>query len=100
MTTFYVKNNTNKTIHFKASVEKLTSMGIYNMTLPFTVLTMDSVLARKVGIRKGSPPTVWFTQFIIFPIDSIKLNDPNDPNNWINSTDSKGKPIYIFNVTK
>ena len=100
MTTFYVKNNTNKTVRFKATVEKLSSMGTSYMTLPFTVLPFDSVLARKIGIRKGAAPTVWFTQFIIFPIDSLKFNDPNDPGNWIQSTDPKGKPIYIFNVSK
>ena len=97
MTTFYVKNNTNKTVNFKASVDKYNS---FIMTLPFIVLPNDSVLARKVQLRKDAPPTAWFTQFIIFPIDSIKLNDPNDANNWIKSTDAKGKQIYTFNVAK
>ena len=100
MTTFYVKNNTNKTVNFKASVDKLSSMGSFIMTLPFTILPNDSVLARKVQLRKDAQPTAWFTQFILFPVDSIKLNDPNDANNWIKSTDAKGKQIYIFNVAK
>lgn len=100
MTTFYVKNNTNKTVNFKASVDKLTSMGMYNMTVPFTVLPNDSVVARKVQLRKDAAPTVWFTEFIIFPIDSIKLNDPRDADNWIRSTNSKGKQVFTFKVTK
>lgn len=100
MTTFYVKNNTNKTVNLKASVDKLSSMGSFVMTLPFTVLPHDSVLARNVQLRKDAPPTAWFTQFIVFPIDSVKLNDPNDANNWIKSTDTKGEQIYIFNVAK
>ena len=100
MTTFYVKNNTNRTVNFKASVDKLSSMGSFIMTLPFTVLPNDSVIARKVQLRKNAPPTAWFTQFILFPIDSVKLNDPNDAINWIKSTDTKGKQIYIFKVAK
>ena len=100
MTTFYVKNNTNKTVNFKASVDKLSLMGSFIMTLPFTVLPNDSVLARKVQLRKDVPPTAWFTQFILFPVDSVKLNDPNDANNQIKSTDAKGKQVYTFNVTK
>lgn len=100
MTTFYVKNNTNKTVNFKASVDKLSSMGSFIMTLPFTVLPNDSVLARKVRLRKDAPPTAWFTQLILFPVDSVKLNDPNDANNWIKSTDAKGKQVYTFNVAK
>lgn len=100
LTTFYVKNNTNKTVNFKASVEKLSSMGSFNMTLPFTVLPKDSVLARRANFRKGISPTQWFTQFIIFPVDSVVLNDPKDPNNWIKSTDMKGKLVYTFNIAK
>ncbi len=100
MTTFYVKNNTDKTINFKASVEKLSSGGSFIMTLPFTVLPKDSVLARKVQLRKDASPTAWFTQFILFPVDSVKLNDPNDANNWIKSADAKGNQIYIFNVAR
>ena len=100
MTTFYVKNNTNKTVNFKASVDKYSSMGTFNMTLPFTVFPMDSVLARKVSLRNGAPPFAWFTQFILFPVDSIIFNDPNDPVNWIKSFDTKGKPVYTFVVAK
>ncbi|MFT3704513.1 MAG: hypothetical protein QM802_19250 [Agriterribacter sp.] len=100
MTTFYVKNNTNKTINFKATIEKLTSMGMRDMTLPFTVLPMDSVLARKIGIKNGAEPTVWFTEFVLFPIDSVQFNDPTDAKNWVRSTDVKGKPVYTFNVAK
>lgn len=99
-TTFYVKNNSSKVLNFKASVEKLRSMGTYIMTLPFTVMPGDSVLARKVGIKKGAPPTVWFTQFIIFPMDGVKVNDPKDSASWVPSTDAKGKPVYTFNVTR
>ena len=100
MTSFYVKNNSDKTVNFKASIIKHSSMGLMEMTLPFIVLPNDSVLARKVGFRKGVPPTVWFSNFIIFPTDSIEFNNPNDTINWIKSIDSNSKPIYIFNITK
>ena len=100
LTTFYVKNNTNKIINFKASVVKYSSMGQFEMTLPFTVLPTDSVVARRVNFRKDVSPNEWFTQFLVFPIDSVVLNDPNISTNWIKSSDSKGKPIYTFNIAK
>jgi len=104
LTTFYVKNNSDKPINFRASITKYSSMtGPFEMTLPFTVLPKDSVLARKAGFRKDASPTNWFTSFVIFPVSGVILNDPNDPNdptNWIKSEDSKGKPVYTFNVTR
>ena len=100
LTTFYVKNNTDKTVNFKASVIKYSSMGQFEMTLPFTVLPKDSVLARRANFRKDVLPNQWFTQFIIFPVDSVVLNDPNISTNWIKSTDAKGKLIYTFNIAK
>lgn len=100
LTTFYVKNNTDKTVNFKASVIKYSSMGQFEMTLPFTILPKDSVLARRAKFRKDVLPNQWFTQFIIFPVDSVVLNDPNISINWIKSTDAKGKLIYTFNIAK
>ena len=100
LTTFYVKNNTNKTVNFKASIIKFSSMGQSEMTLPFTVLPQDSVLARRANFRKDVLPNQWFTQFIIFPVDSITLNDPNKSENWKKSTDSQGKVIYTFKIAK
>ena len=70
------------------------------MTLPFTVLPNDSVLARRAKFRKDVLPNEWFTQFIIFPVDSVVLNDPNISTNWIKSTDAKGKLIYSFSIAK
>ena len=75
-------------------------MGAYEMTLPFAVPPNDSIVVRQVGFKKGTKPTAWFTEFIIFPIDSLKFNDPNNEANWIKSTDEKGKPVYTFNMTK
>jgi hypothetical protein len=100
LTTFYVKNNSAKTINFKASIIKQSTMGAFDMTLPFTVFPNDSVVARRANFKKNISPTEWFTQFIIFPVDSVSLNNPKDPNNWIKSTDTKGNIVYTFNITK
>jgi hypothetical protein len=100
VTTFYVKNNSDKTLNFKASVMKYSSMGQFEMTLPFTVLPHDSVLARRIGLKKNAEPITWFTRFIIFPTDSILFNDPNISANWIKSTDTKGRPVYTFKMAK
>jgi len=100
VTSFYVKNNTDKTVNFKAAVMKYSSMGEFEMTVPFTVLPNDSVLARRAKFRNDILPHQWFTQFIIFPVDGVLLNDPNIPENWIRSADKKGKPVYSFNIAK
>lgn len=99
-TTFYVKNTSDKTQNFKASIIKQNSMGPYEMTLPFSVPPNDSIIARKVGFRKDAQPTAWFKTFIIFPVDSISFNDPNIDENWIKSTDEEGRTVYTFTLTK
>ena len=99
-TTFWVKNTTNKTLNFKASIIKFTSSGPFEMTLPFAVPPNDSIVARKVGLKKDAAPTNWFTKFIIFPSDSIQFNDPNNSSNWIKSTDEKGRTVFTFIMTK
>lgn len=100
VTSFYVKNTSGKTINFKASILKYSSMGQFEMTLPFAVAPHDSTLARRVGFHKDAVPTAWFRTFVIFPTDSVLLNDPNDDGNWIKSSDEKGKPVYTFTLTK
>ena len=100
LTTFYVKNNSNKPINFKASILKQSSMGAFEMTLPFTVLPKDSVLARRGKFINTIKPIDWFTDFVIFPVDSLSMNDPKILSNWVKSTDSKGNPIFIFNISK
>ena len=87
-------------MNFKASVEKISTVGPFIMTLPFTVLPKDSVLARSVKLRKDLPPTAWFHEFITFPADSVSLNDPKNADNWIKTTDAKGRPVYTFNLAR
>ncbi|MHC1778333.1 MAG: hypothetical protein AB9834_23230 [Lentimicrobium sp.] len=100
VTSFYVKNTSGKTINFKASILKYSSMGQCEMTLPFAVAPHDSTLARRVGFHKDAVPTAWFRTFVIFPTDSVLMNDPNNDGNWIKSTDKKGKHVYTFTLTK
>ncbi len=99
-TTFYVKNTSDKTQNFKASIMKYSSIGQFEMTLPFAVPPHDSIVARQTGFRKEAPPTAWFTKFIIFPTDSVAFNDPKLDENWIKKTDSKGRTVYTFTLTK
>lgn len=76
------------------------SMGQFEMTLPFAVLPHDSVVARKTNFKKDVEPTAWFSKFIIFPTDSVQFNDPHISNNWIKTTDEKGRPTYTFTMSK
>lgn len=100
-TTFYVKNNSDRTVNFKATVLKRNSMGPFEMTNSFTVNPKDSVLARQVGFKRDSEnPQKWFTNFTIFPTDSIQIHDPNKPSNWKKWTNEKGKPCYTFIIAE
>ena len=99
-TTFYVKNDSDRTVNFKASIMKYSSMGSYQMTLPFAVPAHDSILARQVGFHKEALPTQWFTDFTIFPSEGLIFNDPKIPENWVKSINSKQKPNYTFSITK
>ncbi|HOZ81391.1 MAG TPA: hypothetical protein PLU85_00305 [Bacteroidia bacterium] len=100
LTTFYVKNTTDKTLNFKASIIKQSQMGPYEMTLPFMVFPNDSVVARRTNFKKDASPTAWFKKFIIFQTDSLSFNDPKNKDNWIKTTDEKGRPVYTFTMTK
>jgi hypothetical protein len=100
LTTFYVKNNTDQTVNFKATVVKQSSMGPFERTVPFTVPARDSVLARQTNFHSDAEPNQWFTDFTLFPIEGVFFNDPNKPESWIKSTDAKGRPVYTFTVGK
>lgn len=100
MSTFYVKNTSNKSVSFDASVLKYSQMGHYNINQSFTVNPNDSVLVRKVSMRNDLSPEKWFTQFNIFPTDSLEFNDPKNPQNWVKTIGKDGKPIYTFNIVK
>lgn len=99
-TTFYVKNDSEKAINFKSTVLKHSSNGPFEMTVPFTVQPKDSVLARQVGFKKDAEPQNWFTNFTIFPVDGVKISDPNKPENWEKWVNSKGKPCFTFTIAE
>ena len=100
MSTFYVKNKSEKQINFNASVVKYSQMGPYLLNVPFTIKAKDSVLARKVKMRTDLSAENWFEKFEIFPIDGLEFNDPKNPQNWIKTIGKDGKPIYTFNIIK
>jgi len=79
---------------------KHSSVGQYEMSMPFSVLPNDSTLARRVGFREDASPIDWFTDFVIFPTDSVVFNDPKNASNWIKSVDSKGNPVYTFTLAE
>lgn len=101
-TTFYVKNNSEKAVNFQSTVIKQSTItGPFEMTVPFTVQPKDSVLARQVIFKKDSEnPQNWFTKFIIFPVDGIKVHDPNKPENWKKWINIKGRPCYTFTIAE
>ena len=100
VTDFYVKNTSDKTISFDASVFKRSSTGYYEISLPFVVYTNDSVLARRIEFSKdGKNPQKWFHKFIIHPVEGIQMNDPNLPENWI-KYNTNDNPVYVFTLNK
>ena len=100
MSTFYVKNTSNKPVNFNASVVKHSQMGPFLLNIPFTVKAKDSVLARKIALRSDLTPENWFEKFEIFPTDSLQFNDPKNSQNWVKTIGKDGKPIYTFNIVK
>lgn len=100
MSTFYVKNTSDKSVSFDASVTKFSQSGPYVINQHFTVKPNDSVLARKVALRNDVSPEKWFTQFTIFPTDGLEFNDPKVGQNWVKTVGKDGKPVYIFNIVK
>ena len=100
MSTFYVKNTSDKTVNFDASVMKFSQNGPYDVNQSFSIKPKDSVLTRKASMKNGVSPEKWFTQFNIFPTDGLEFNDPNNPQNWIKTIGKDGKPIYTFNIVK
>ncbi|WP_156877252.1 hypothetical protein [Salinimicrobium terrae] len=101
MTSFYVKNASDKPVDFEATVIKQsTTTGPFTMSVPFTVNPQDSVLARQVGFRKDARPNTWFREFRISPLDGVKTNNPYKPENWKQGNDSKGKTTYTFIIAE
>lgn len=101
MTAFIVKNTSDKTISFDASVVKYSqSFGRQILKNTFTVNPNDSIIARQTYFKKDSEtPQNWFVEFNIFPVDNIEMNDPKNPENWIKST-INNTPVYIFTLNK
>jgi hypothetical protein len=98
MTKFYVKNTSNKTIRFDASVIKFSQItDPYEVSLPFTVYANDSVLARETRFsRDGKNPQRWFNTFVIHSVDGIEMNDPNLPKNWIKYNTNDNPILCIY----
>jgi hypothetical protein len=100
MSTFYVKNTSNKSVSFDTSVLKFSQNVPYNVKQSFTVRPNDSVLTRRASMRNDLGPERWFTQFNIFPTDSLEFNDPRNPQNWVKTIGQDGKPVYTFTIVK
>mgnify|MGYP003609349255 CR=1 FL=1 len=101
MTAFIVKNTSDKPISFTAGVLKHSQLvGPQVITNSFTVNPNDSIIARQTYFKRdGENPNKWFTEFNIFPVDGIELNNPNLPENWKKST-KDNTPIYTFTLNK
>lgn len=94
-TTFWINNNTDETVNFNASVIKRSSMGPFEMSLPFTVEPGDSVLFRQVGFRKNANPVNVFKEINFLKSDT-HYNNPKDSSNWHKTYDKQGRPQYTF----
>jgi hypothetical protein len=99
MTTFWVANQTDKTINFKSTVLKhSTSTGPYEMTLPFMVRPKDSVLVRYIGFRTGGNPGRVFIDLTFFPVGGIVFKNFADSTSWKKAIDANGMPKYTYYI--
>ena len=98
-TTFYVTNNSTKTINFSSTVVVF-PMSRGPLTRSFSIIPKDTILVRQVEYKKDSEPQKWFLEFKIFPVDGIEMNDPNKAENWIKGINEKERPIYTFTIAE
>lgn len=101
MTAFIVKNTSDKPISFTAGVLKHSQIaGPHVITNSFTVKPNDSIIARQTYFKRdGENPQNWFTEFSVFPVEGIELNDPNVRENWKKSS-KDNVPTYTFTLNK
>ncbi len=98
-TTFYVKNDSDKTVNFSSTIVVF-PMSRGPLTRYFSVSPKDSILVRQMQFMRDAEPQKWFLEFKIFPIDSVKIFDPNTPENWKKWTNNKGRPCYTFLIAE
>jgi len=96
MTTFWVNNNTEKEVRFTAGAFHLPSHSI--RTLPFSIPPNDSVLLRRIGLKEGGNITNIFGDISFVTMDSIKIKDPMNLENWQKAKDKNGQTIFIFKI--
>jgi hypothetical protein len=96
-TTFWINNNTEKTVNIKASlfIDSLPPPHIQDVF--FTIEPEDSVLFRQSTFNKQGNPAKIFKEIKFVPLDK-RMNNPTDSANWIKSTDLKGKPKFNFYI--
>lgn len=99
MTTFIVKNTSDKPISSTTSVIKMSvTFGAQEVTHSFTVNPHDSIIARQTYFKKDAEnPQKWVTKFEILPIDGVVMNDPQKSENWVKSEKDK-IPVYTFTI--
>jgi len=96
-TTFWVNNNTEKTVNLSATIFVDTLPPPHLKNLEFSIPPSDSVLFRQSTFNKQGNPAKTFKEMKFVPVDK-KMNRPTDSINWIKTIDSKGKPKYNFYI--
>jgi len=96
-TTFWINNNSEKTVNIKASIFKDSLPPPHIMDLFFTIEPADSVLFRQSTFSKQGNPAKIFKEIKFVPLEK-RMNNPTDSANWIKSNDAKGKPKYNFYI--
>jgi hypothetical protein len=101
MTSFIVKNTSDKSIRFSASTFRQSkNNGKLVIKNTYTVNANDSIIVKKDHYKKdGADPQSWFQEFRIFTVDGIDFNDPNNAANWV-KTVKDNKPAYTFTINK
>lgn len=96
-TTFWINNNTEKTVNIKASLFIDTLPPPHILDVFFTIEPEDSVLFRQSTFNKQGNPAKIFKEIKFVPVDK-QINNPSDSTNWIKSMDSNGKPKFNFYI--
>lgn len=91
---FWIENNSNQTIEFQSSVVSATTMtGPAVISRPFKAEPGEVINLGETNFDEETKITDIFNYKVI---DTVKIKNPKDIQNWIKTTDKKGKTKYVL----
>ena len=91
---FWIENNSDQKVEFQSSVISATTMtGPAIMARPFTAKPGEAINLGEAGFYEETNITDVFNCEVI---DTVKVKNPKNIENWVKTTDDKGKTKYVL----